>query len=104
GGALVVNVDEPEVAATFRAGWPQLIAVATDAGHPFLASHRPEGGTIAFLDGGEAVLARGYEEVMRAPLESINADRSVNSETDPFDVLLAWTAAWAANRHSTVAH
>ena len=56
-GMVVVNVEEPSLAAMFNPGDERLLAVGSSKDHHFLKKHMSVGGACAYVEDGGAVIA-----------------------------------------------
>ena len=97
-GTLVVNVDDPWLAALFIPGEERLVAASTAANHRFLTLHRQRGGMTAYRDQDDAVISCGERHVTRRSFPATSADESGISW------LLAVAAEWALVMESTLAN
>ncbi len=103
GGALVANVDDPEVADQLKPGQAPLLAASADPNHPFLVEHRAAGGCSISIAGGDVVLRQGYCEVRRLPLVATGCNEFLVPTEYRVFALLALAAAWAIDRALVVA-
>jgi cyanophycin synthetase len=95
GGALVANLDDPDVEGQLTPGQSHLLAVSAEPKHEFLAAHRAAGGLTATLFDGGAVLAKGQRVIARLPFAAIGGKDSLAPPPTRVMALLACGAAWA---------
>ena len=91
-GTVVVNVEDPALAATCTPGDEHLMAIANSEDHPFLKQHASRGGICAFINNGHAVISRRNELLLRHRL----TQESPSADPPGLSQLLAIAAAWAA--------
>jgi len=100
GGALVANVDDPQVADQLTPGQAQLVAVTNDVGNAFALKHRAAGGIVISATAGEIVAAQGNRVIDRQPIAAAGFEDFFSQSTNPLEALLAWGAVWAMERHA----
>jgi hypothetical protein len=88
-GTVIVNVDDPSLAALFTPGEERLVAVSYDATHPFLQEHRERVGLTVAMDHGDALIACGERHIARWSLCAVTEDAQAVSH------MLAFAAAWS---------
>jgi cyanophycin synthetase len=94
-GALVANVEDPDIAKFCSPGQGRLVAVALQSDQTFLAAHRRRGGRTAWLDGSEAVIADAQEELARHELADCQLPESQTTPDVELSALLAYAAVWS---------
>lgn len=95
-GRLVLNAEDPALAAAGGGSEAPVLWFAEDARHPVVAAHLAAGGDAAVVDDGALTLRRGWTAVPVLPLADVPATFGGRLGHNVRNALAAAGAAWAA--------
>jgi cyanophycin synthetase len=93
-GMIVVNIEEPWLAAMFKPGDERILAVTSSKDHPFLRKHLSLGGACAYVEDGGALIVHRDEIVRQNPHPKV----TTSVDFVGLSQLLAIAVAWVVRR------
>ncbi|HSE28666.1 MAG TPA: Mur ligase family protein [Gemmatimonadales bacterium] len=95
-GRLVLNAEDPALAAAAAGGTAPMLWFAEDAGNPVVGAHLAAGGDATVVEGGVLTLRRGWTGVPVLPVAEVPATFGGRLGHNVRNALAAAGAAWAA--------